>query len=222
MTSAKPHFTFPSGPNPDSILHKSQELRLILSERDPADLALRTGSFFQRAEPMSGSFQLEVWSRPIVLSFPGFQACDARSMQPISPFTQALILYYFTTADGAPLAGKWIAFSELPGGRFYNQAFQGYTGGELARHFKSDAQAFLAQAEKAGGIGLPQAPGDAAFLFQALPRMPLQVVFWQGDEDFPSSYQVLFDASAANYLPTDGCAILGSTLTGRIIGKTNK
>jgi Domain of unknown function (DUF3786) len=219
MTSAKPHFTFPSGPNPDSILQKTNELRTLLSERDPADLALRTGSFFQRAEPMSGFFQLEVWSRPIVLSFPTFQACDAKSMQPISPFTQALILYYFTTADGTPLSGKWIAFSELPDGRFYNQAFQGYTGGELTRHFKSNTQAFLVQAEKAGGILLPQAPGDAAFHFQALPRMPLQVVFWQGDEDFPSSYQVLFDASAANYLPTDGCAILGSTLTGMLMGK---
>jgi hypothetical protein len=222
MTSAKPRFTFPSGPNPDSILQKTKELRTLLSERDPADLALCTGSNYQPEDSTNGSFQLEVWSRPIVLSFPTFLACDAKSMQPISPFTQALILYYFTTADGAPIAGKWIAFSELPDGRFYNQAFQGYTGGELARHFKSDSQAFLAQAEKAGGILLPQAPGDAAFRFQALPRMPLQVVYWQGDEDFPSSYQVLFDASAANYLPTDGCAILGSTLTGRIIGKTFK
>jgi hypothetical protein len=38
-------------------------------------------------------------------------------------------------------------------------------------------------------------------------------VYWQGDEDFDASCQVLFDASARHYLPTDAYAILGSTLT---------
>jgi len=45
----------------------------------------------------------------------------------------------------------------------------------------------------------------------------LLAVYWQGDEDFPSTCQVLFDASASHYLPTDAYAILGSTLTRRLI-----
>jgi len=43
------------------------------------------------------------------------------------------------------------------------------------------------------------------------------VACWQGDEDFPSSYRVLFDAALAHQLPTDAGAVLGSTITRRLI-----
>jgi hypothetical protein len=234
MTTLPRPFSFPpdpSGPKSDSILRKSEELRALLVGKDPLELAWRTGSVFTGINSAAqagtaphphletGWFELEVWSRPVRVSFPTYQAYDSATQQTISPFTAALLLYYFTTADGTPPTGRWVAFSDLPDGRFYNQAFQGYTGAELARHFKTDLTAFLGQAEKAGGIPQPGAPGDAAFYFQALPRISLMVVCWQGDEDFPSNFQVLFDASAPHYLPTDGYAILGSNLTGRIIGK---
>jgi hypothetical protein len=43
------------------------------------------------------------------------------------------------------------------------------------------------------------------------------VAYWLGDEDFPSTCQILFDAAAGHYLPSDAYAILGSTLTRRLI-----
>jgi hypothetical protein len=42
-------------------------------------------------------------------------------------------------------------------------------------------------------------------------------VYWQGDEDFPSTCQLLFDASVSRCLPTDACAVLGSALTRMLI-----
>jgi hypothetical protein len=45
----------------------------------------------------------------------------------------------------------------------------------------------------------------------------LAVVYHLGDENFPASCQILFDASACHYLPTDVCAILGSMLTRKLL-----
>jgi len=59
--------------------------------------------------------------------------------------------------------------------------------------------------------------GDAAYEFQVLPMVSLLVVTWQGDEEFNSTYQILFDAAVSHHLPTDACAILGSNLTNRLI-----
>jgi len=132
-----------------------------------------------------------------------------------NPLEQAFLLYYLSTADGAPLTGKWISFSELQDGRFYIQAFQGYTGQELVRAFDDDRFAFEQAAQALGGISHPL--GDAAYIFQALPNAPLLAVYWQGDEDFPASCQILFDAAANHYLPTDAYAILGSFLTRMLI-----
>jgi hypothetical protein len=86
--------------------------------------------------------------------------------------------------------------------------------------FGPDQPAFECVA--AGLDGRPYPLGDAAFLFHALPRVALLVIFWQGEDsedtiDFPPSLQILFDSSASHYLPTDVCAILGSSLTRRLI-----
>jgi hypothetical protein len=45
----------------------------------------------------------------------------------------------------------------------------------------------------------------------------LMVVCWLGDEDFLTSYRILFDAAANHHLSTDACAVVGSTLTRRLL-----
>ena len=97
----------------------------------------------------------------------------------------------------------------------YNAAFQSYTGDAVVKHFGLDIEAFKAACIKVGGTQIDV--GSACFIFQALPRVPLMLMYWLGDEDFPSSCKVLFDESASHYLPVDGCAILGSLLTQKVI-----
>ncbi|MBN1149205.1 MAG: DUF3786 domain-containing protein [Anaerolineales bacterium] len=209
----------PSGPDPDRFTRRIDELRNGLLGVDPLLLAERTQSAFRLLQDERGEFQLPLWGRQVAIAYPEFVARDLATGAVSNPMHQALLLYYFYIADGMPISGQWLSFSELPDGRFYNQAFQGYTGRQLARVFTSDRQSFERAAQGLGGVSASL--GDASYVFQALPRAPLLVVFWQGDEDFPSSFQILFDASACHYLPTDGYAILGSTLTHRLIAARN-
>lgn len=203
------------GDRADHLLARVNELRAGLRNADPSTLAVHTGTSYNPLDPGNGEFHLQVWGREVTIPFPELNAKDTQTRKELAIALQALILYYFRTADGTPAANRWISFSELPDGRFYNQAFQGYTGKKLARSFQGDINDFEDAAQKLGGVR--HSFGDAAFTFQVLPRVPLMVVFWQGDEDFPSSCQILFDASTANYLPTDACAIAGSTLTHQLI-----
>lgn len=188
-----------------------ESLRAALAGAEPARVALASRA---RLKP-EGQLSFGFWGRPVRIAYPEWIAYPEGSEQPLSAFDQALLLYYLSMADGEPLSQQWIAFSDLPDGRFYNQAFQSYTGQELGRAFRDDRAAFEAAAQALGGQ--PIALGDAAYAFQALPCVPLLVVYWQGDEDFPSTCQVLFDAAASHYLPTDGYAILGSMLTRRLM-----
>lgn len=207
--------TIPSAPDPNRFAQRMDELRAALYQADPNLLAERTAAVYEPLEEGRGAFYLPLWDQQMLLSFPDFVGQHAATGQEVNPMDQTLLLYYFTTADGTPESGRWISFSELPDGRFYNQAFQGYTGHQLARVFQNAPPSFEKAAEILGGK--PHQLGDASYLFQALPRVPLLVVFWQGDEDFPSSFQILFDSSSSHYLPTDAFAILGSTLTRRLI-----
>jgi hypothetical protein len=119
-----------------------------------------------------------------------------------------------------PMADHWIGYRELPGGNFYSQAFQGYSGDRLARTYGEKPQAYAQAARRLDGMPLPDLPG-VAFAFLPLPRIRLAAILYPGDEEFAARASVLFDAAASHYMTTDGLALLGAGLVGRMmqIGK---
>ena len=211
----------PSEPGHSQFAGRISQLQDELSAQDPGIVANRSGATFRAINSTQGEILLPIWQQSAALSFPGLVGRDLRTGQELPVAFQALLLYYLKTADGAPLSRHWISFSELPNGKFYNQAYQGYTGKELGRAFQGELDGFVRVAQNSGGRlepnNSPQTPGDKACSFLALPRVSLLVTAWSGDEDFPASFQILFDASVSHYLPTDVCAILGSMLTKRLI-----
>lgn len=192
-----------------------EELCRQVRSYDVQQLVQRSGASLMLQPGGESMLVIPIWEQPVEIQLPDFSMWDPASQRVPSIMLQALILYYLTTTDGSQPQGTWISFSELADGRFYNQAFQGYTGGELARRFGSDIAQFEVAAKKNGGT--PVRLGDRAFAFSLLPRLDLAVVCWSGDEDFPPSYQLLFDAAASHHLPTDACAIAGSMLTRRLL-----
>jgi hypothetical protein len=200
---------------PDHLSTRMEQLRDDLRRRSPVDIAERTGAIYTPQNPNRGDFKINVWDQELIVSYPDLTILSASTGQEIGPAIQALVLYYFLSANGSPLTGRFIAYSELPDGRFYSQAFQGYTGYELARRFGNEPEALRRAASNLGGI--PQALGDASFLFHLFPHISLLLVYWQGDEDFPANCQILFDAAASSQLPTDACAIAGSMLTRKLL-----
>ncbi len=186
------------------------ELRRVLGERETAVLATNTGAI-----QSENGLHLMVWGQPALITVPGFVARDADTGQELDMMTQALLAYYFFTSNGTAPANTWIAFTELPNGRFYTNAFQGYTGQKLVRAFGNDVVGFGETAVAVGGS--PVEFADAAFQFQTLPKVSVLVACWLGDEDFPPSYKLLFDANISYHLPTDACAIIGSMLTSKLL-----
>ncbi len=197
------------------LMARVDEMRVELRAQDPFKLMQRVSGRYVQTQSGKGELRLALWGREIFVTFPDFIAFEGSSQQKLHAGLQALVIYYLYTTDGAPIADRFISFSELPDGKFYAQAFQGYTGQELQHHFGDDRQRFERAAQNIGGRHYPL--GDASFTFQLLPRVVLLVVFWCGDEDFPSSYQVLFDASISHHLPIDVCAVAGSMLTRQLI-----
>ncbi len=114
----------------------------------------------------------------------------------------AIVLWhYLLTADGTAPADRWLTFRELP----FRKAAEALGGRSLA----SAPGAGLAQ-------GASLAPPDAAYRFQAFPRLAMAVQLWEGDDEFPGRAQVLFDAAAGNYLPTEDLSGVGDWLAHKL------
>lgn len=194
----------------DTLLPKLDEMRRALSGQTPQTVALLTGA----AMDDDNTLRLPLWADEWLVSFPAVDISGADG-RPCPPDRLVMLLYYLLHADGVGPAGRWIAFHDLPNGTFYNQAFQGYSGNKLAGYFVNNIEAFREAARSLGGSA--QELGDTAYAFRPLPRVLLAAQYWQGDDEFAPRAYILFDASAGHYLPTDGLAILGSQLVGKLI-----
>ena len=134
--------------------------------------------------------------------------------------TRLLILHYLIHADGVPPADHWIAFRELPDGRIYDAAFQKRSPARIAQVYGADAKGFAAAAQALGGERIQF--GDAAYRFRLLPRLAMAVILHLGDDEFAPRVNVVFDAAAGHYLPTEDLAVLGGMLAGRLIKAGNE
>lgn len=202
-------------PMREKMIAQVATLKEELRKGDPLKYAANTG-----AEFANGVFRIKFYGEPYLISFPDFDVRREATGQVCGLNRTAMFLYYLKTADGAPLAGKWIAFRDLPGGMFYHQAYQGYSGDRLAKAIDNRIGVFERAAKNLNGIKLDL--GDAAFAFDALPRVKVAAVYYAADEDFPASANVLFDESASHYLPTDALAGVGSALVDRLTGAESK
>ena len=204
----------------DNLLKvRIEQLRTELKEMDdPKGNAFRCGMEYRE---ISGTPHLSflIFNLPVEIKYPELVVRDVYNGKSLNTAYQALVCYYLVTSArasiGHHLESKWVSFADLPDGRFYNQSFQGYTGNRLAAQIESDKKKFsqIAMQMKGSALGI----GDVGYQFLALPRVPVGVVFWGGDEEFPSNCQFLFNSNVSKHLPTDTCAILGSMLTQMIL-----
>ncbi len=151
----------------------------------------------------------------VLAQAPGGESAEAGG-KPVHASIAILLLHYLLHADGSPPAGSWSAFRELPGGLFYASAFAAHAEAALAEHLWATADpavrltAVAGRAAQLGGRPLDLA--DVSYAFTALPRLPLAVLLWEGDEELPGEARILFDAAAAHYLPTEDLSGLGEWL----------
>jgi hypothetical protein len=187
-----------------------EHARERFSGRDPRIDAETAGARYVDMGGGCGEFEIPVLGQPYVVSWPDLRTRDVHG-QEAAPVLQILLLHYLLTADGITPRGQWVSFRELPNGRIYYPAFREGSERRLLERFGSDIRAFEAAAQALGGMPLPLA--DHAFAFQVLPRLPMAVLLWEGDEEFPPEIRILFDSSAANYLPTEDLAVIARYLT---------
>jgi Domain of unknown function (DUF3786) len=139
--------------------------------------------------------------------------------QPAPEHDAILLLLYLTESTGRTLDGAWVAFEQLPGGSGYSASFRGRVVMPLMRTFGPHPKALLAAAAGLDGERLDL--GDASVRLPALPRVPVAYVVWGGDDEFPPSANVVFDASVEGYLDAEAVTVLAELATRRLVGAAN-
>ncbi len=150
------------------------------------------------------------------VSFPDFEFRDEYEENKEIPIQeQVLILHYMMGKSTVKLTGNWISYREIPGASFYFSAFVKRAINPLKKVFGRNISGFIKAAERLKGKVID--PGDAGFEFNVLPKAPLQLIIWEGDEEFAAEANILFDENIEELLSPEDVAWLAGMLVYRLI-----
>jgi hypothetical protein len=111
------------------------------------------------------------------------------------------ILTYLINSQDLPVANKLSAAEALPEGQFFFRGPHKLSTEKLEEVFGQCPERLYEVTDEFGAKR--REFGDASIELYVLPRVPLTIVIWQGDEEFGSRASILFDETAAAQLPLD-------------------
>jgi len=167
------------------------------------------------------ALSLRFLNRDVIISWPGmkFSYKDAGDEVPLQQ--QVLLLHYLVGAGDSheeKAGGEWISFQDLPEGRFYMDSFIKRAKEPLLRAFGSDTKKMAELAVRIYNAS-PMEFGDFSVVVRALPMVPVVLVLWQGDDEFPPEGNILFDSNISGILPVEDIALLAGLVVYPLIGK---
>jgi len=180
----------------------------ILRELDPADVCRNAMVGFDN---LSGlylikSFGMDLSIDPKTNSIHTDAPEGDLLLKKLGYFSVLSILWYMTSARDIPLSNRLVQPENLKGGHIFFRGTHVLPLDKLALRYTHDIEAFLKRGAALGGRRLDY--GDASVQLFPFPRIPVVIILWRGDEEFPPRADLLFDSTCELHLALD---ILWST-----------
>ena len=108
-------------------------------------------------------------------------------------FFRLAVLWYMTSAKDIPATGRLIRPLDVKGGQRFFSGTHVLPLDRIEERFGKDKVAFIERGLKFGAEIARY--GDAAVRLYPLPRVPVTVILWLQDEEYPSRVTLFFDST---------------------------
>ena len=124
--------------------------------------------------------------------------------------TQTFLLRYLLEGKTVASTGAWLTFREMPWGELYIKPYTGRVLTRAAFTFGTRVAAFKKAAEAMGAELVPH--GDAGYRFRLIGEYEMQILVWEGDDEFPPNAQVLYSDNFADGFAAEDRVVAGDIL----------
>ncbi len=161
-------------------------------------------------------FYVNLLGREYAISHPGYaiRATDGGGIPPLP--CQTFLLRYLLESKQVSWNGTWKTFREMPWGEMYIKPYTGRVLTRAAFTFGTRVAAFRAACEKMGAQPLQH--GDAGYQFDFIGGYAIQILVWEGDEEFPPNAQVIYSDNFAEGFAAEDRVVAGDILISTIKG----
>ena len=135
---------------------------------------------------------------------------DPAGKQPHLSICVILCKYLLMCPLIEPLGGNWMAFKDFKDAAPLVQAFSNTVTRPLAEAFSNRVSELERAGKKmAGYTPAEKFPYDVCMQFDALPRIPLLLLFNDQDDEFPAQCGVLFEKRTDKFIDMECLAMVG-------------
>ncbi len=129
------------------------------------------------------------------------------------PWVVIPLLQYVLHCKGVQVAGQWISYRELPGGREKHALFK-KRGEDVLRDLADKYPDFFDDVLHMfdGKVVDKQFEADVSVVLRPFPLVPMMICYWKADEGLASSLNIFFDTSAGDNIGADSAFSLGTGL----------
>ena len=176
---------------------------------DPEEAAARTGATWDGKE-----FYANLLGREFAISHPEYaiRALDGGPALPLP--AQTFLLRYLMESKRVAWNDQWKTFREMPWGEMYIKPYTGRVLTRAAFTFGTRVAKFREACEKMGAQPLKH--GDAGYEFQLIGAYRMQILVWEGDEEFPPNAQILYSDNFADGFAAEDRVVAGDILISTI------
>ncbi len=178
----------------------------LFRDLDPQDVTARLRDVSWDGE----KFKVALLGREYEISHPEYAITplDGGAMPPLP--TQTFLLRYLLESRDVPWGGQWKTFREMPWGEMYIKPYSGRVLSRAAFTFGTRVEAFRAACEKMKAVPLKH--GDAGFQFHLVGDYRMQIIVWEGDDEFPPNAQVLYSDNFSKGFAAEDRVVAGDIL----------
>ena len=185
-------------------------IRLVIEKLRKVNLAVRS-SDLGLSEPQNGILQIRAFGTDMTLRLPGFQLFFADSDKPVESSDHILVLHYLLCDLPLHQTDQLISFRDLKGGMFYWEPFFSRTVRPLIQRIGNDLELLRNNLERFDWE--PVSLGDLGARIHVIGRLYLTLIYRLGDEEFPASADLLFDAGIKRVYDAEDAAVLASRIS---------
>ena len=185
-------------------------------EADPKEIAERLGISYDEEQKY---FTLKFLGTVYQISWPDFQVsheADGMGFYPLETMTYARTLTIRFLLNGAKASGtgKFKTYREMPWGEVYLRQFDGRCIKRLAFSYGNRIKDYQAIMEHMHCV--PVKHGDIAYQLEIFPDYLVQMILWEGDDEFPPSSQILFSDNFPISFQAEDMAVMGDVIIGSL------
>lgn len=188
--------------------------KVKFKDYDPLIMSKNTGCPYSQENQ---EFTVTVMNTQYIVKYPSGDIYHSDYSQVIKLPIKTLILRYLINAVGVAPSNKLITYRDVPGGNVYYPNFYGRCIKRFEGTFKGKYNLFEKAALACNGIKVDN--GDIAYKIEFINNVFMTFILWKGDDEFPTTSQVLFDGNVSFYFSAEDLAFVGDICMSALTNK---